>query len=202
MRLCKEADDEAGETAEARAEELKYRLGISDFLLAGAAYDNGNVGGGCRTAGEGAGRPARLGVALPEAADALVACSHSMDTRGSVCSASFSSDGTRIVTGSSDKTARVWDARTGMPILELKGHTDGVWSVSFCPDGTRIVTGSSDGTAKVWDARTGTLLLDLKGHTGAVQSASFSPDGTRIVTGSHDGTAKVWDRGPACHCSI
>ena len=79
---------------------------------------------------------------------------------------SFSPDGTRIVTGSFDQTAKVWDARTGTLLLDLKGHTDQVTSVRFSPDGTRIVTGSDDKTAKVWDARTGTPLLDLKGHTG------------------------------------
>ena len=64
-----------------------------------------------------------------------------------------------------DQTAKVWDARTGTPLLELKGHTSCVTSVAFSPDGTRIVTGSGDNTAKVWDARTGTSLLELKGHT-------------------------------------
>ena len=112
---------------------------------------------------------------------------------GPVTSVSFSPDGTRIVTGSADQTAKVWDARTGTALLELKGHTGAVTSVSFSPDGTRIVTGSEDQTAKVWDARTGTPLLDLKGHTDGVTSVSFSPDGTRIVTGSRDQTAKVWD---------
>jgi hypothetical protein len=87
----------------------------------------------------------------------------------------------------------VWDARTGTPQLELKGHTGYVMSVSFSPDGTRIVTGSEDRTARVWDARTGTPLLELKGHTGWVWGVAFSPDGTRIAAGSLDGTAKVWD---------
>ena len=67
----------------------------------------------------------------------------------------FSPDGTRIVTGSDDRTAKVWDARTGTPLLELKGHTSLVTSVAFSPDGSRIVTGSEDRTARVWDARTG-----------------------------------------------
>jgi WD domain, G-beta repeat len=114
-----------------------------------------------------------------------------------VTSVSFSPDSTLIVTGSSDRTAMVWDARTGTAVLGLKGHTSPVISVSFSPDGARIVTGGGEyakpGEAKLWNARVGTTLLDLKGHTSWVTSASFSPDGTRIVTGSYDQTAKVWD---------
>ena len=66
-----------------------------------------------------------------------------------VISASFSPDGQRIVTASSDKTARVWDLK-GTPIAVLTGHQSGVISASFSPDGQRIVTASSDGTARVW----------------------------------------------------
>jgi hypothetical protein len=116
-----------------------------------------------------------------------------------VVSVAFSPDGTRIVTGSGDRTARVWDARTGAPQLQLKGHTGPVVSVAFSPDGTRIVTGSGDQTARVWDARAGTLLRELKGHTGPVVSAAFSPGGTQIVTGSQDQTARVWDAQTGAH---
>ena len=103
-----------------------------------------------------------------------------------VNSASFSPDGSRIVTGSVDKTAKVWDAKSGAELLTLKGHTSGVISASFSADGSRIVTGSYDKTAKVWDAKSGAELLTLQGHTGGVYSASFSADGSRIVTGSYD----------------
>ena len=64
---------------------------------------------------------------------------------------SFSPDGKRIVSGSFDKTRKVWDAQTGQETLTLKGHEGGVWSVSFSPDGKRIVSGSRDNTLKVWD---------------------------------------------------
>jgi len=110
-----------------------------------------------------------------------------------VNAASFSADGTRIVTGSWDNTAKVWDTKTGAELLTLKGHTNSVNAASFSADGTRIVTGSWDNTAKVWDTKTGAELLTLKGHTDWVNAASFSADGTRIITGSSDKTAKVWD---------
>lgn len=69
-----------------------------------------------------------------------------------VNSASFSADGSRIVTGSRDAMAKEWDAKSGAEILTLKGHSGAVQSASFSPDGSRIVTGSNDGTAKIWDA--------------------------------------------------
>jgi len=110
-----------------------------------------------------------------------------------VCSVAFSPDGQRIVTGSWDETAKVWEAASGRELLTLKGHNDQIWSVAFSPDGQRIATGSSDQTAKVWEAASGRELLTLKGHNDQISSVAFSPDGQRIVTGSGDQTAKVWE---------
>ena len=110
-----------------------------------------------------------------------------------VRAAAFSPDGRRIVTGSNDSTAIVWDAASGKELLTLKGHLSGVNSVAYSPDGRRIVTGSQDSTAKVWEAATGRELLTLKGHGAGVRSVAWSRDGGRIVTGSEDRSAKVWD---------
>jgi hypothetical protein len=113
--------------------------------------------------------------------------------QGRVLSASFSPDGVRIVTASSDHTARLWEATTGQDILALHGHEDSVSSASFSPDGARIVTASDDHTARLWEATTGQEMIALRGHGLSVWSASFSPDGARIVTASNDGTARIWD---------
>ncbi|MBN8559863.1 MAG: TIR domain-containing protein [Leptolyngbya sp. UWPOB_LEPTO1] len=67
----------------------------------------------------------------------------------SVNAAQFSPDGQRIVTASGDKTARVWDARTGQEIAKLSGHESIVIAAQFSPDGQRIVTASADKTAMV-----------------------------------------------------
>ena len=108
-------------------------------------------------------------------------------------SASFSPDGSQIVTTSSDKTAKIWNAQTGALEHTLIGHLRAILSALFSPDGSKIVTASTDGTAKIWNAKTGALEHTLADHTNVVTSASFSPDGSKIVTASRDGTAKVWD---------
>ena len=71
-----------------------------------------------------------------------------------VLSAHYSPDGAQIVTASADKTARIWDARTGAQLTVLSGHGDRVYSAGYSPDGARIVTASDDRTARIWDART------------------------------------------------
>jgi WD40 repeat protein len=113
--------------------------------------------------------------------------------QGPVWNAAFSPDGTRVVTASNDKTARVWDVTTGKPLTSPLEHQDLVVSAVFSPDGTRVVTASHDKTARVWDAATGKPLTSALEHKGQVWSAAFTPDGTRVVTASEDRTAQVWD---------
>jgi len=118
------------------------------------------------------------------------------DQAGPVFSASFSPDGTRIVTASDDGTAQIWNAetaKTGATLITFEGHTGPILGAAFSPDGMRIVTGSDDGTARVWNAETGEPLVILEGYTKSVFSVAFSPDGTRIITASGDSTARVWN---------
>lgn len=77
-----------------------------------------------------------------------------------VSSAAFSPDGSRIVTGSWDTTARVWDAATGKELAALRGHDGIVLSAGFSPDGSRVVSGSADKTARVWDVRLAVMATD------------------------------------------
>jgi WD40 repeat protein len=106
-----------------------------------------------------------------------------------VVAVAFSPDGQRIVTGSGDRTAKVWEAASGRELLTLKGHTSWIRSVAFSPDGQRIVT-RDDGRPSV-DAASGRNCSLLKGHSVRIRSVGLSRDGQRIVTG-RDQTAKAW----------
>ncbi|KAF7334812.1 WD40 repeat-like protein [Mycena sanguinolenta] len=105
----------------------------------------------------------------------------------------FSPDGTRVVSGSKDKTMRIWDVTSSATLQRMEGHTNWVTSVAFSPDGARIVSGSEDKTVCIWDAMTGALLGRMEGHTSRVTSVAFAPDGARIVSGSGDKTVRIWD---------
>ena len=70
----------------------------------------------------------------------------------------FSPDGTTVVSGADDTTARVWDATTGETkrIQELDST---VQSVAFSPDGKHVVSCMDDNTVCIWDALQGQLSI-------------------------------------------
>ena len=118
----------------------------------------------------------------------------SFTPNGAVASARFSPDGKRIVTGSWDNSAKIWDVETGRAELKLIGHGGYVNSAEFSPDGKldshrqrrphRSDLGRQDGPL-----RSATFM----GHEDRVTAATFSPDGQYVLTASADKTARVWD---------
>jgi WD40 repeat protein len=105
--------------------------------------------------------------------------------RSDLRNASFSRDGTRIVTGSGDGLATVWDAATGERLVVIKGPPDSaIDSVQLSRDGKRIVTTTDDATTRVWDAKDGRQLMALtcKGGFSSSVFAAFSADDARIIT--------------------
>ena len=112
---------------------------------------------------------------------------------GEVTSVNLTPDGSRAVSGSRDRTLRIWDLQSGQCLHILEGHSGEVTGVSLTPDGSRAVSGSRDHTLRVWDLQSGQCLLTLQDHTGVVTGMSLTPDGTRAVSGGFTQTLRVWD---------
>ena len=81
----------------------------------------------------------------------------------SVNSVAVTPDNTKIVSGSSDYTIKVWDLTASRRLLNtMEGHSSYVNSVAVTPDGTKIVSGSDDKTVKVWDLNNGLNTFSSK----------------------------------------
>lgn len=103
-----------------------------------------------------------------------------------VCRVAFSPDGKWVLSGSADKTMRLWEVETGKELRRFEGHTSLVYGVAFSPVGKQALSGSLDKTPRLWDAQTGKQLRRFEGHNDYVFCVTFSPDGKQIVSASHD----------------
>jgi RNA polymerase sigma factor (sigma-70 family) len=122
----------------------------------------------------------------------------------------FTPDGRFVVSGSFDRTVRVWEVASGKEALCLRGHRRGVAAVAVSADG-RLVA-SSPGRPRLlidpsqvdeprrirlWDLASGKEVASFEGHTWDLTALAFAPDGGRLASGFTDGTVLVWDTAPA-----
>ncbi|EGR52992.1 uncharacterized protein TRIREDRAFT_53862, partial [Trichoderma reesei QM6a] len=118
---------------------------------------------------------------------------------------SFSSDSTRLASGSSDLTIRIWtregseDGHLYRIERVLRGHSSSIYSLDFNSSGQQLISSSTDSTLRVWDISTPQnvdargAICSLMGHELNVTSLDFSIDGSILVSASKDCTVRVWD---------
>jgi WD40 repeat protein/tRNA A-37 threonylcarbamoyl transferase component Bud32 len=109
---------------------------------------------------------------------------------GWVTAVTFSNDGRRLATGSSDATVRLWDVSTGEARV-LRGHTGQVVSLAFSPDGRQLASGGTDHVVWLWDLDSG-AGRSLEGHADSIHRVAYSNDGRWLFTSSDDQTIRRW----------
>jgi WD40 repeat protein len=114
--------------------------------------------------------------------------------RQRVSSIAISRTGRFIVTGSWDKTIRLWDQHGNLIGQPFKGHDAEVTAVAISPDEQRIASGSVDGTVRLWDMQGKPIGAPFLGHKGMVTSVAFSPrdEDKVIASGGKDGGIRLW----------
>lgn len=111
----------------------------------------------------------------------------------SVRDIAFSPDSTLFVTGSEDRTVRLWHT-SGRKSSRIRGigHEKAVQVVAFSPTGTVFASGSQDCTVRVWHVEKNICLTAL-GHGGPVTGLAYSPAAPLLVSCGSDGTLRLWD---------
>jgi WD40 repeat protein len=113
----------------------------------------------------------------------------------SVSSVCLSGDGRYALSGSLDKTLRLWELGTDRCLRTFEGHTSTVLSVCLSGDGRYALSGSHDNTLRLWELGTGRCLRTFAGHRENVSSVCLSGDGHHALSGSWDNTLRLWELG-------
>ncbi|MCA9670235.1 MAG: hypothetical protein KC503_31790 [Myxococcales bacterium] len=107
-----------------------------------------------------------------------------------VTSVAYAGRGGLLVSGSADRTVRLWD-RNGNARGVLSGHQAGVASVAYA--GGLLATASFDKTVRLWRPSVALRARAIGGHSDRVNGVAFSPDGTQVASASSDETVRLWD---------
>ena len=110
----------------------------------------------------------------------------------SINSMAFSPEGQILASGSADRTVKLWNLDSNVPLCTLSGHSSLIDTVAFSPDGRLLASGSWDHTIKLWDIETRELIHTLS-DSGWIKSIAISSDGKTLFSGSADRTIKIWD---------
>jgi hypothetical protein len=112
--------------------------------------------------------------------------------RGAVVALAASADGTRLVSGSRDRTVRVWDVASGRWLRTLEGAAGPVRAVAVDGTGREVVAAGTDGVIRRYDVDTGLPRGEGLKAGGPVWCLAFAPGGRLLAAGLANGQVRLW----------
>jgi WD40 repeat protein len=97
-----------------------------------------------------------------------------------------------MVSGSRDKTVRVWTLTSGRCLNTFSGHTEGVTAVALTPDGEFAISASLDKSLRIWNLKNGACVSILQGHTSHITAVVVTPDAQFVISAGRDRTLRLW----------
>jgi WD40 repeat protein len=105
----------------------------------------------------------------------------------------FTPDGKYLLTGSRDKTIKLWDVASGRELRSFLGHQSTINDIAVSSDGRFFISSCADKTAIMWDIKSGAIIKYFEGHTDYLTTVALSHDDKYLVTGGFDWEANLWD---------
>jgi len=113
--------------------------------------------------------------------------------REDICCSCLSENCRWALTGSADRTLKLWDTASGRCLRTFEGHAASVTAVCLSHSGDYAVSGDREGTLKVWELSSGQCLRTIEWHKSQVNSVSLSEDGRIALAENADSEASLWD---------
>lgn len=107
-------------------------------------------------------------------------------------------DNTTLISGSADRSLRVWNTKSLVCEKKLAGHSGPILAVAISPNQNWLCSGSVDQTIRVWDTSNWQLARTLNNHLGTIHDLAFkkasgdNPQETTLASASEDGTVRIW----------
>lgn len=105
----------------------------------------------------------------------------------------YTPDGKYLLTGSRDKTIKLWEIASGRELKTYFGHTSTINDLVVSKNGKFFISSGADHTARMWDISSGKLLKTFYGHSLRLTTVDLSSDDKRLITAGYDTEAYIWN---------
>ncbi|ODN95827.1 mitogen-activated protein kinase organizer 1 [Cryptococcus wingfieldii CBS 7118] len=116
-----------------------------------------------------------------------------LEHQGAVNVVKYNHGAKYLLTGSADRTIRLWNPALGKEIKCYRGHAQPVLALDIAQDNAKFASSGVDKAVFLWDVPSGAVTRRLQGHFGHINAVAFSQDGQVLASAGFDAKVMLWD---------